>query len=114
MTHNIEELKRQYEQAKNRRVEAENAERERRSAYQEALCKHALEKFEDAGGVLGKTLVKHPWRSSGAVCLVGIKPSVGYSGAAIDYVYATVKKDGTPSKITMRYYGPPIIVEAEK
>lgn len=89
--HDIPELTRQYDAAKNRAIEANRAAEEARTRLNDALCNQKLEEFRAAGGVVGETRVRVPGRSeeylvTGALVYFG-KPR---------FEIAKVKKDGTP------------------
>lgn len=99
MSHSIEELKRQMDQASSVHAQAQRDLRERRLAYEEALIAEHLRKFEADGGVIGKTVVRaSDWggrmdKSLGAFFVMG--GGVSYGRAT--FKLAKIKKDGTPS-----------------
>lgn len=98
MTHPTEELRRQYEAAKSRAVQADNARREAQDRYHAALCADKLAEFKAMGGVIGKTRVRaSKWdgkinMAEGPFIVVGAH--IKYSTCR--FRLAKIKKDGTP------------------
>ena len=99
--HSTEELKRQYEAAKERARQADDAMRKARKAYIDAQCADLLAGFEAQGGVIGKTRVRVlDWtgavnRRAGPFLVVGAEGQTWGSGVVLKL--AKIKKDGTTS-----------------
>lgn len=104
--HDIPELTRQYDAAKNRAIEANRAAEEAEARLHKSLCEQKLDEFRAAGGVVGETRVRVPGRIEeylvmGALVYYG-KPR---------FEIAKVKKDGTPYANSIHEVYSPATVE---
>ena len=107
--HYLDELKRQWDQAKSRRVQAQDAEREAEHRYAEAACAK-LRADLDAQGFTEGTKVRVVQR----IGSMTLGPSDIVAVGSVEWVYSEprvilrkIKADGTPSKARSRVYFSP-------
>ena len=98
--HDINELERQFEQAKSRYAAARNEMREAKDRLIAAKGKVLMKAFADMGGVVGVTRVRvtHTrlgFDTRGPFVVLGWKDA-GWGDKAV-YELTKIKKDGTPS-----------------
>lgn len=114
--HDINELERQFEQAKSRHTAAERDLREAKDRVIAAKGEALMKTFADMGGVVGVTRVRiaHTrlaFDTRGPFFVMGWEKP--YYGTDPIYHLAKIKKDGTPSNAPSGAYTHEILIRPE-